>query len=218
MSSAMGVSATVRAYLAERGAREHPALKQCRLDTAKMPNAEMQIAPEQGAVMALLAKLMGAKRYLEIGTFTGYSALAVALALPPAGKVVCLDVSEEYVSIARKYWKAAGVAAKIEARIGSALPSLDRMIALKEKSFDMVFIDADKKNYGGYYERALKLARPGGLILVDNALWYGRVADPGETDADTGAIRSLNRKIHGDKRVDMALATIGDGLILALKR
>ncbi|MGQ0741976.1 MAG: O-methyltransferase [Alphaproteobacteria bacterium] len=217
MSSAIGVSNSVRAYLAERGVREHPALRRCRLDTAKLPYAEMQIAPEQGAVMALLAKLTGAKRYLEIGTFTGYSALAVALALPASGRVVCLDVSEDYISIARRYWNAAGVAARIEARIGHALPSLDRMIALKEKPFDMAFIDADKKNYGGYYERSLGLVRKGGLILIDNALWYGRVADPAVTDDDTSAIRALNRKIHGDKRVDMALSTIGDGLMIALK-
>ena len=217
MSSAIGVGESVRAYLARVGVREHPALRRCRLETAKMPRSEMQIAPEQGAVMGVLAKLIGAKRYLEIGTFTGYSALSLALALPKTGKVVCLDISEEYLGRARKYWKAAGMEKKIETRIGPAVCTLDRMIAAHEKPFDMAFIDADKKNYGHYYERVLKLVRAGGLILIDNTLWYGRVADPSENDPDTRAIRALNRKIHGDKRVDMALATVGDGLMIVRK-
>jgi predicted O-methyltransferase YrrM len=218
MSSALGVGESVRNYLARVGVREHPALKRCRIDTHKMPRAEMQIAPEQGAVMALLAKLIGARRYIEIGTFTGYSALSVALALPANGSVVCLDISDEYIARARKYWKAAKMEKKIETRIGPALKTLDAMVAKREKPFDMAFIDADKKNYGGYYERVLKLLRPGGLILVDNTLWYGRVADPAERSEDTRAIRALNAKIHKDARVDMALATVGDGLMMVRKR
>jgi caffeoyl-CoA O-methyltransferase len=218
MSSAIGVSEKVRAYLARVGVREHPVLARCRRDTAKMPRSEMQIAPEQGAVMGLLAKLIGARRYLEIGSFTGYSALSVALALPKSGKAVCLDLSDDYLKLARKYWRAAGVAGKIETRIAPAMKSLDAMIKAREKSFDMAFIDADKKNYGCYYERVLKLMRKGGLILIDNTLWYGRVADPKQNDPDTRVIRALNRKIHGDKRVDMALATIGDGLMMVRKR
>ena len=156
MSSAIGLSATVRAYLA-KSVREHPALTRCRRDTGKMPHAEMQIAPEQGALMGLLAKLTGAKRYLEIGSFTGYSALAVALALPKTGRVVCLDISEKYLARARMYWRAAGVAGQIETRIGPAVRTLDTMIAARENPFDMAFIDADKENYGRYYERVLTL-------------------------------------------------------------
>ena len=218
MSSAIGVGESVRNYLARVGVREHPALKRCRMDTAKMPRSEMQIAPEQGAVMGVLAKLIGARRYLEIGTFTGYSALSLALALPANGKVVCLDISDAYIAVARKYWKAAGVEKKIETRIGPAARTLDKMLARRESPFDMAFIDADKKNYGRYYERVLKLMRKGGLILIDNTLWYGRVADSKVNDPDTRAIRALNRKIHGDKRVDMALATVGDGLMIVRKR
>jgi caffeoyl-CoA O-methyltransferase len=218
MSSAIGVSEQVRAYLARVGVREHKALVRCRRDTAKMPRSEMQIAPEQGAVMGILVKLIGARRYLEIGSFTGYSALSVALALPKSGRIVCLDISDDYLKLALKYWRAAGVAGKIETRIAPAVRSLDAMIAAREKPFDMAFIDADKKNYGRYYERVLKLMRPGGLILIDNTLWYGRVADPHERDVDTRAIRALNKKIHGDKRVDMALATVGDGLMMVRKR
>jgi predicted O-methyltransferase YrrM len=218
MSRAIGANEKVRTYLARMGVREHPALARCRRDTARMPNAEMQIAPEQGAVMAILAKLTGVRRYLEIGSFTGYSALSVALALPKNGKILCLDISEEYLARARNYWKAAGVASMIEMRIAPAVKSLDAMIRDHEKPFDMAFIDADKKNYGRYYQRVLKLVRHGGLILIDNALWYGRVADAKEQDSSTRAIRTLNRKIHSDARVDMALATIGDGLMIVRKR
>ncbi len=218
MSSAIGVGKQVRTYLARVGVREHAQLARCRRDTAKMPRAEMQIAPEQGAAMGVLAKVIGARRYLEIGSFTGYSALSVALALPKSGRVVCLDISDDYLKLARKYWQAAGVAGQIETRIAPAVKSLDAMIAAREKPFDMAFIDADKKNYGRYYERVLKLVRKGGLILIDNSLWYGRVADPKVNDPDTRAIRALNKKIHGDRRVDMALATIGDGLMMAHKR
>lgn len=218
MSRMMPVTEALMEYVAQSGTREHPVLKRCRKETARMPNAMMQIGPDQGAVMGLLAQLIGARRYLEIGTFTGYSALAVALALPGDGKLVCLDVSKEYTDKARGYWEEAGVSARIDLRLGPALETLDRMIAAKEAPFDFAFIDADKSNYEGYYERVLKLLRPGGLVALDNMLWSGRVADPSANDADTAALRALNRKIHDDDRVDMALATIGDGVMLARKR
>jgi len=206
-------------YLSRVGAREHPALARCREETQQMgPAAGMQIAPEQGAFLALIVKLVGATRCLEVGTFTGYSALSVALALPAAGRVVALDVSREFTDKARVYWRAAGVEDKVDLRLGPGLESLDRMIAAKEGPFDFAFIDADKTNYDNYYERALRLVRPGGLIAFDNMLWSGAVADSSVTDPDTIALRSLNAKIHGDERVDMALATIGDGVMLARVR
>jgi caffeoyl-CoA O-methyltransferase len=218
MSRMMPVTETLIAYVTQVGARESPALRRCREETAQLANSQMQIGPDQGAFMALLAKLIGARRYLEIGTFTGYSALAVALALPPDGKVVACDVSREYTDKARGYWKEAGVDSKIDLRIGPALETLDAMIAAREPAFDFAFIDADKSNYDGYYERALNLLRPGGLVALDNMLWSGTVADPKITDADTSALRNLNAKIHADERVDMALATVGDGVMLARKR
>ena len=205
-------------YLSKVGARETPAQTHCREETQKMPMAMMQIAPEQGAFMALLAKLTNARKYVEIGTFTGYSALSVALAMPADGKVIALDVSKEFTDRARGYWKEAGVAEKIDLRLGPGLEALDKMIASGEGPIDMAFIDADKSNYDGYYERVLKLLRPGGLIALDNMLWSGAVADPNLTDPDTSALRALNLKIHADNRVDMALATVGDGVMLARKR
>jgi caffeoyl-CoA O-methyltransferase len=205
-------------YVAEFGAREHPAQVHCREDTAKLPMSMMQISPEQGAFMAMMVKVTGAKRYVEVGTFTGYSALSVALAMPADGRVVALDVSKEFTDQARGYWKEADVAGKIDLRLGPGLESLDAMLAKGEAPFDIVFIDADKPNYDGYYERALKLVRSGGLIMLDNMLWSGAVADPSITDASTQAIRALNRKIHADPRVDMALAAVGDGVMMARKR
>ena len=205
-------------YLSRVGAREVPAQAHCREETQKLPMAMMQIAPEQGAFLALLVKLTNAKRYVEIGTFTGYSALSVALALPPDGKVVALDVSKDFTDRARTYWNEAGMAHKIDLRLGPGLAALDKMITSGEESFDLAFIDADKSNYDGYYERVLKLLRVGGVIALDNMLWSGAVADPKITDADTSALRALNEKIHQDSRVDMALATIGDGVMLACKR
>jgi predicted O-methyltransferase YrrM len=203
-------------YLARVGAREHPALARCRAETQGMGGiAVMQIAPEQGAFLAMLVKLIGARRCLEVGVFTGYSALAVALALPPDGRLVALDVSKDFTDRARGYWRAAEVDGKIDLRLGPGLDSLDRMIADGEGPFDFAFVDADKANYDNYYERALRLVRPGGLIAFDNMLWSGAVADPGVTDPDTSALRALNAKIHGDARVDMALATVGDGVMLA---
>ena len=209
---------TLMTYLSQMGAREVPAQVRCREETAKMPNAMMQIAPEQGAFLQVLVKLTSAKRYVEIGTFTGYSALSVALAMPADGKLVALDVSKEFTDKAKTYWKEAGVDAKIDLRLGSGLDALDKMIANGEGPVDLAFIDADKSNYDGYYERVLKLLRPGGLVALDNMLWSGAVADPKVTDADTSALRALNAKIHADARVDMALATVGDGVMLAVKR
>jgi caffeoyl-CoA O-methyltransferase len=178
----------------------------------------MQIAPEQGAFLAMVVKLIGATRCLEVGTFTGYSALSVALALPDGGRIVALDVSKEYTDKARGYWREAGVEDRIDLRIGPGVDALDSMIEAKEGPFDFAFIDADKPNYDNYYERALQLVRPGALIAFDNMLWSGAVADPAVTDPDTSALRALNTKIHADPRVDMALATIGDGVMMARVR
>src|SRR5580765_560930 len=214
----MPVTPELMAYIAKVGVREHPALAHCRSETAKLPNAMMQIGSDQGGFMALMVKLVGARRYLEIGTFTGYSALAVALALPADGKVVACDVSKEFTDKARGFWKEAGVENRIDLRLGPALDTLDAMLAKGEAPFDLAFIDADKSNYDGYYERALKLVRSGGLIALDNMLWSGQVANPQASDADTSALRTLNAKIHDDERVDMVLAAIGDGVMLARKR
>ncbi len=203
-------------YLSRLGAREHPAQMRCREETATLGRISgMQIAPEQGAFLAMLARLTGARRCLEVGTFTGYSALSMALALPPGGQIVALDVSKDFTDRASDYWREAGVAGMIDLRLGPGLVSLDAMIAVDEAPFDLAFIDADKTNYDNYYERALKLMRPGGLIAFDNMLWSGAVADPAVTDPDTLALKALNEKIHADERVDMALATIGDGVMLA---
>jgi len=205
-------------YISRVGTREHRVLKRCREETAKQPFWQMQIGPDQGAVMGLIAQLMGAKRYLEIGTFTGYSALAVALALPADGKIVCCDVSKEFTDQARGYWEEAGVAGKIELHLAPAVETLDRMIEAGEPAFDFAFIDADKPRYEDYYERAMKLVRTGGLIALDNMLWGGRVAEAEADDENTVAIRALNQKIHDDRRVDMAMLAIGDGVMLARKR
>ena len=206
------------AYVSRYGAREVPAQIRCRKETAELPMALMQIGPDQGAFLGLLAQLIGAKNCLEIGVFTGYSAMSVALALPADGRIVALDISKDFTDRAKPYWAEAGVAGKIDLRIGPALAALDAMIAKGEGPFDFAFIDADKPNYDAYYERALKLLRPGGLVAIDNMLWSGAVADPAVNDERTVALRALNAKIHADARVDMALATIGDGVMLARKR
>ena len=206
-------------YLLGTSLREPEILKQLRQETKSMKGAGMQISPEQGQFMALLIELTGASKTLEIGTFTGYSALSVARALPPGGKVYACDISKEYTDVARRFWAKAGVADKIELRLG---PALDTVTALVKEghagSFDFAFIDADKENYDGYYERALELLKPGGLIAIDNVLWNGKVADPDRNDADTAAIRSLNAKLKEDKRVSISMVPIGDGLMLARKR
>jgi predicted O-methyltransferase YrrM len=205
-------------YFQSVSVREPKILRELREETASHPMARMQIAPEQGQFLALLVQLMGAKKTLEIGVFTGYSSLAVALALPSDGKLVACDSSEEYTAIARRYWQKAGVAEKIEFYLAPALETLDRLIAQKqENTFDFAFIDADKSNYLNYYERALRLVRPGGLIAIDNVLWGGKVADLEVRDNRTNTIRELNQKLHQDPRVNISLLPIADGLMLALK-
>jgi len=205
-------------YLLKVGVRESELLKELRAETAKLSSAGMQIGADQGAFMHLLAGLIGAKRALEVGTFTGYSSICVASALPVDGKLICCDVSEEYTSIARNYWRRAGLESKIELRIGPAVATLDALISADVEPFDFAFIDADKTNYVNYYERALKLVRTGGLIAIDNVLWGGDVADPKENDEDTLAIRALNDKVRADGRVTLSLIPLGDGLTLARKR
>jgi caffeoyl-CoA O-methyltransferase len=206
-------------YLLQASLREPPLLAELRAETAKLPMAAMQISPEQGQFMAFLVETIGARRTIEIGTFTGYSALCVALALPAGGKVVACDVSEEYTAIGRRYWSLAGVADKIDLRLAPALDTLANLLADGGAgSFDFAFIDADKREYNGYYEAILKLMRPGGIIAVDNVLWGGAVADPAQQDDDTRAIRALNEKLKADSRISLSLLPIGDGLTLARKR
>lgn len=206
-------------YLLSASLRETEILRQLREETANHPSARMQIAPEQGQFIALLVQLLGATKTLEVGVFTGYSSLCVALALPPDGKIVACDVSEEYTSVARQYWQKAGVADKIDLRLAPALETLDRLLEDGQaETFDFAFIDADKRNNEAYYERSLQLLRPGGLIAIDNVLWSGRVADPQDQDKSTLAIRTLNEKLHHDQRVTISLIPIADGLTLALKR
>ena len=204
-------------YLARLGARETPEQQSCRTETAKRDDAVMQIAPEQGAFLALLVRMTGARACIEVGSFTGYSALAMALALPEDGRIVALDVSQEFTDIAKGYWKRAGVDGKIDLRLAPAQASLEKMIAAGEGPFDLVFIDADKPGYDGYYEAALKLLRPGGVIALDNMLYSGEVAAP-QPKGNAAPLAALNAKIHADARVDMALASIGDGLMLVRKR
>jgi predicted O-methyltransferase YrrM len=204
-------------YLARIGSRETPVQALCREQTQSRDDAVMQIAPEQGAFLALLVQMTGARAVIEVGSFTGYSALAMAQALPADGRILALDVSREFTDIARGYWEKAGMEAKIELRLGPAQASLDKMIAADEGPFDIVFIDADKTGYDGYYEAALKLIRPGGVIALDNMLYSGQVADP-KAKGNAAALAALNAKIHDDSRVDMALTSIGDGLMLVRKR
>ena len=206
-------------YVLSVSLREAPVLERLREETRSHPRATMQISPEQGQFMSLLVQLMGARRTLEVGVFTGYSSLATALALPPEGRIVACDVSEEWTAIARRYWNEAGVAPKIDLRLAPALETLDGLLSDGQaRRFDFAFIDADKGNYDGYYERVLELLRPGGLVAIDNVLWSGRVADPDAQDGETVALRALNEKIHGDERVISSLLPIADGLTLALKR
>jgi predicted O-methyltransferase YrrM len=206
-------------YLIAHSVRDLPVLAELRAETAKHPKAGMQISPEQGQFMALLVELIGAKRTIEVGTFTGYSALVVALALPAEGRVIACDVSEEFTAMARRYWAKAGIANKIDLRLAPANETLDKLLATGEAGrFDFAFIDADKENYVGYYERCLKLVRAGGLIAVDNVLWDGKVADPAVDGEDTRAIRALNDQLKSDERVSLSMVPIGDGLTLARKR
>lgn len=215
----LSLTDTLYRYLIDVSLREAPVLRELREETAGLSQRSMQIAPEQGQLMALLVRLMGARHCLEIGVFTGYSSLAVALALPPEGRIVACDVSEEWTAVARRYWERAGVADRIRLELAPALQTLDGLIARGEAGlYDLAFIDADKTNYLEYYERALRLLHPGGLVMVDNTLWSGRVADPAVVDADTLALRQFNDALHRDERVDLSLVPIGDGLTLARKR
>jgi predicted O-methyltransferase YrrM len=219
MSRQITVTDELLDYIHKVSLREAEPLRRLREETASMPMAGMQISPDQGQFMALLVRLIGARHCLEIGTFTGYSALAVALALPPDGRVVCCDVSEEYTAIARRAWASAGVAGKIALHIAPARTTLDELRnAGQRASFDFAFIDADKENYDHYYEAALELVRPGGLIAIDNVLWSGAVADAKRQDAETEALRALNLRLHDDQRIDLSMLPIGDGLTLARKR
>jgi predicted O-methyltransferase YrrM len=214
----IGLEQNLYDYLLSVSLREPIILTQLRQETSQLPMSRMQISPEQGQFMALLVKLIGAKKTLELGVFTGYSSLVVALALPADGKIVACDVSEEYTSIARRYWQQAGVADKIDLHIAPALETLNNLLAAGEAgTFDFAFIDADKGNYENYYERSLELIRPGGLIAIDNVLWSGKVADPELQDNQTNKIRAFNRKLHQDSRITLSLVPIADGLTLAIK-
>ncbi|MBO9494218.1 class I SAM-dependent methyltransferase [Thalassotalea sp. G20_0] len=210
---------TLYQYIYNVGLREHPALKELRELTSHHRYRMMQISAEQGQLMAMLAKLANARRTIEIGVFTGYSALSVALALPDDGELIACDISSEYTDIAKPFWEKAGVSERIKLHLAPASETLDQLIRNGElNQFDMAFIDADKTGYDVYYEQCLQLIRPGGLILIDNVLWSGRVADADASDEDTAALKALNRKIHDDDRVDMMILPVSDGLTIAIKR
>ncbi len=206
--------AKLAAYVAAVGTRETAVQRRLRAVTSRIPFGTMQIGPDQAAFMQLLVRAIGARRCLEIGTFTGYSSLAVALALPPGGRIVCCDVSEEWTAVARRYWKLGGVDRKITLRLAPALETLRKL----KGPFDFAFIDADKENYQKYYERCLKLLRRGGVIAVDNTLWHGSVINAKDRSVDARAIRAFNLKLRRDRRVDISMVPIGDGLTLAVKR
>jgi len=209
----------LHAYLLDVSLREAPILKALREETAADPMHNMQIAPEQGQFMAMLAKLIGARRYIEVGVFTGYSSLAVGLALPADGEVIACDVSEEWTGVARRYWREAGVQDRIHLHLAPAQKTLQMLLDQGQAGgFDFAFIDADKESYAVYYEQILQLVRPGGLIAIDNVLWGGSVIDPDKNDADTSAIRDFNLSLLGDERVDISLLPVADGLSLARKK
>jgi len=215
----VGLDARLARYVAEHSRREPAVLAALRAATARLPDADMQISPEQGQLLALLAQAIGARRVVEIGTFTGYSALWIASALPRDGQLVCCDLSAEWTAIGRRYWAKARVARKIDLRLAPALDTLDALLAAgAADSYDMAFIDADKTNYDRYYERCLRLLRRGGIVAIDNVLWGGSVADRAKGSADTQALRAINDKIHRDRRVAMSMLPVGDGMTLALKR
>ncbi|GAB4133441.1 MAG: class I SAM-dependent methyltransferase [Cyanobacteria bacterium J069] len=218
-SKSLGLSDALHDYLLSVSLREPDVLRSLREETARHPQSVMQITPDQGQFLALLVQILGATKTLEIGVFTGYSALSVALALPETGRVVACDVSEDFTAIARRYWQQAGVAHKIDLHIAPALETLDRLLAEGQAgTFDFAFIDADKGNYWNYYERSLQLLRSGGLIAVDNVLWSGDVIDPNDQSANTLAIREFNQKLHQDDRVSLTMIPLSDGLTLAMKR
>mgnify|MGYP000179760684 FL=1 len=214
----LAISESIYQYLCDHSLREDPILKELRDHTYDMEERAMQIAPEQGQFMQMLIKLIGAKNTIEVGVFTGYSSLAIALALPEDGRIVACDVNPQYTSVAEKFWVSAGVREKIDLRIGPARDTLSELISDGlANTFDFAFIDADKVNYDHYYELCLQLIRPGGLITVDNVLWGGATADDSINDTDTTSIRALNDKLHRDERIDLSLVPIGDGLTLAMK-
>jgi predicted O-methyltransferase YrrM len=205
-------------YLLKVSLRESDLLRELRAETAKLPGGGMQISPEQGQFMALLTEMLGVRRAIEVGTFTGYSSLSVAAAMPEDGRLICCDVSEEFTAIARRYWARAGLEGRIELKLGPAVETLDKLLKTEAGTFDLGFIDADKTNYLHYYERILKLLRPGGVVLIDNVLWSGAVADPTDNGSDTVAIRLLNEHVKTDRRVSLSLLPLGDGLTIARKR
>jgi predicted O-methyltransferase YrrM len=206
-------------YIRRMSLREPDVLRRLREETAPLPMARMQISPEQGQFMGMLMRLLGARVTIEVGVFTGYSSISVALALPEGGKIIACDVSEEWTSIARRYWREAGVAHKIDLRLRPALETLDALLAEgRAAAFDFAFIDADKANYSNYYERCFELLRPGGLIAIDNVLWHGDVVNPAKQDEDTQAIRAFNERVSRDDRVWVSLLPISDGLTLAMKK
>ena len=219
MPKDLGLSPALYDYLLQNSLRETDTLRQLREETAQHRAAIMQIAPEQGQFMALLVQLIGAKRTLEVGVFTGYSSLVVAQALPDDGQIIACDVDAEATAIAQRYWQAAGVADKIDLRLAPAVETLDGLIAEGQAGrFDFAFIDADKRNYPRYFEQCLTLLRPGGLIAVDNVLWAGRVTETDSEDKRTQAIRAFNAALHEDERVSLSLVPVADGLTLAMKR
>ena len=220
MSRAMfGLPAEIRTYIQSVSLRESPLQERLRAETAKLPMGGMQISPEQGQLMALLARLIDARLYVEVGTFTGYSALSVVQAMPADGRAICCDVSEEWTSVARRYWKEAGIAGRIELRLAPAVGTLDALLADGyEGKVDLAFVDADKTGYAAYVERIARLLRPNGLLLIDNVLWGGKVADPSVANEDTVALRELNLRLKDDPRFDISMLPVGDGLTLARKR
>jgi predicted O-methyltransferase YrrM len=218
-NASLGLPPDLHEYLVEHGVREPDILKRLREETALLPQHNMQIAPEQGAFMSMLVGLMGARRCIELGTFTGYSSLVVALALPPDGQIVCCDVSEEWTSVARRYWAEAGVADRVELRLGPALETLDELLAGGAAgTFDFAFIDASKREYPDYHERIVRLLRQGGLAMYDNVLWDGGVIDESMTDEDTLGVRRLNDRLVADERVSLSMIPVADGLTLVSKR
>jgi predicted O-methyltransferase YrrM len=206
-------------YILRVSLREPEVLRRLREETAKMPGAGMQLSPEQGQLMRFLVEALGVRKAVEVGVFTGYSSTCIALGMPPDGRLVACDVNEDWTAIARRCWREAGVEGRIELRIGEAIRTLDALLADGGAgAFDFAFVDADKENMDGYYERCLRLLRAGGIVAFDNVLWAGRVADPSDRSDSTAAIRALNDKLHADERVFLTLIPIGDGLTLARKR
>jgi predicted O-methyltransferase YrrM len=218
-NQSIGLDESLQRYLLDHSLREAPLLAQLREETASMSQHNMQIAPEQGQFMALLARLLGAKRYIEVGTFTGYSALAVTLAMPEDGRTITCDVNKEWTAIAKRYWQQAGVDQRILLELRPALKTLDELLVSGcEDTFDLAFIDADKSGYIDYFERCHDLVRPGGLVMIDNTLWDGKVVDPGNHEADTEAIRDFNEYLRDREEIDVSMVPIGDGLTLVRKQ